>query len=806
MKSRHALPFAVLLSTATAAEPASRLERFASYRQGEPLAHLLETRGAVFAGTADETTRAARERELLEFIASNAQAEAKAIAIEWLGVLGTSASVPALATALGEPALAGAAATALERIPGPEAKTARPRQSTNTTPISPQAAEVERFHASLVPENAVERISAALVSPNELLAGAALRRIRAGNGPPDLAGKLLTAIDLLPPHRQAPLLDALATRKESIHTLHTLLVARVRAGDAASLAILGRILRPDDLPMVLEIMAKPSQPELAAAATSTLARATDPGINPGLVRHATAITPTSPAAIDALAARHALEAVDTLWSLTTASDASVSAAAFSALGAILPPDSLAGLIDKLAATNGNPADDSFSKLLWNITRRHPDPAAAASLLEQRAAAASPVIQPILTRYATRIRPKNTVPQPQLELPAEDDSAMLAPDHHERVVSLNCGTFTTARAGGVTIRRSSGSSYQFGNLAHSLATVDFGREITYELSGLDADTDYVLGFSAWDADGQGRRQSLAVNGTNLLPDFAPIAYHAGKPTYLRVHLPLKRELTATGTATVTMKSIAGPNAVISELRLLRRTTDAPRDVKRVVIVTGDDYPAHLWRLTGPEFVRMLRADPRLEVTVSESPSLLGSPALASFDAVFLHFKNYHERVPTNAAMWNNLESYVHNGGGLVIAHFGCGAMQEWNGFVKIAGRVWNPKLRGHDPYGEFLIRILQSGHPATRGVPDFTTTDELYTCLDGDTRINVLAEATSKVDQMDYPMAFVLTPGKGRVFHSPLGHDLRALKAEGARLLYLQGTRWAVGETNQSQEKQSTDER
>ncbi len=45
------------------------------------------------------------------------------------------------------------------------------------------------------------------------------------------------------------------------------------------------------------------------------------------------------------------------------------------------------------------------------------------------------------------------------------------------------------------------------------------------------------------------------------------------------------------------------------------------------------------------------------------------------------------------------------------------------------------------------------------------------------------------------MAFVLTPGKGRVFHSPLGHDTQALKAEGARKLYLQGTRWAAGVTN-----------
>jgi hypothetical protein len=682
MKSHHLLFCALTLTAASAAEPADRLARFASYRQGEPLAHLIEAREAVFAGTRDETTRAARERELLAFIGSDAQAEAKAIAIEWLGALGASASVPALTTALGDPALAAAASAALERIPGPDVEKARPRQTTNNLATSPQAAEAQRFLTALIQqENPVELISQALVSPNELLAGAALRRIRAGDGPPGLTEKLVASIDSLPDHRQTPLLDALATRKDGLALIHPLLVARSRAGDASALTILGRILRPHDLPMVLEIVTNSGTPELATAATAALTRATDLGINPELVRLAAAAQATSVAAIDALAARHADASIDTLWSLTTASDAAVSDAAFRALGAILPPASLAGVIDKLAAANDGPAAGGLSKLLWGVTRRHPEPAAAADLLEKRAAAAPPAIQPILTRYATRIRPKNPAPQAQLELPADDDTATLAPDHHQLVVSLNCGSFTEARAGTVRIRRSSGDSHQFGNIAHPLATVDFAAKITYEITGLDADADYALGFSAWDADGQGRRQSLAVNGSKLLPDFAPVAYHADKPTYLRAHLPLPRELTSGGAATVTLESIAGPNAVISELRLLRRAAAAPRDGKRVVILTGDDYPAHHWRLTGPEFARILRADPRLEVTITESPALLGSPVLASYDAVFLHFKNYQQRLPSSPALWSNLESYVRNGGGLVIAHFGCGAMQEWNGFVR-----------------------------------------------------------------------------------------------------------------------------
>ena len=82
-------------------------------------------------------------------------------------------------------------------------------------------------------------------------------------------------------------------------------------------------------------------------------------------------------------------------------------------------------------------------------------------------------------------------------------------------------------------------------------------------------------------------------------------------------------------------------------------------------------------------------------------------------------------------------------------------------------------------------------PRLLGLTDFDTDDELYTCLDGTLPIQVLATAKSKVDQKDYPMAFVLTPGRGRTFHCVLGHDLKALNDTVGKL-YRNGTLWAAG--------------
>jgi type 1 glutamine amidotransferase len=148
-------------------------------------------------------------------------------------------------------------------------------------------------------------------------------------------------------------------------------------------------------------------------------------------------------------------------------------------------------------------------------------------------------------------------------------------------------------------------------------------------------------------------------------------------------------------------------------------------------------------------------------------------------------------PPSKACQDALKGFVEGGKGLVLVHFACGAFPGWDEFVKIAGRDYDKKLRGHDPHGTFRVNIVKPDHPVMKGMEAFDTVDELYTCLGGDTPIEVLASSMSKVDKKDYPMAFVLQYGKGRVFHSPLGHDVRAFPAPVGEL-FRRGTAWAAG--------------
>ena len=211
--------------------------------------------------------------------------------------------------------------------------------------------------------------------------------------------------------------------------------------------------------------------------------------------------------------------------------------------------------------------------------------------------------------------------------------------------------------------------------------------------------------------------------------------------------------------------------------------------RVLVVTGVDHQSHHWRETAPALRKILESDKRLEVRIVEDPDFLASPAVANYDVILLHFKNY-KPLAHEAEVRRNLANLVQQGKGLVLIHFASGAFEDWPEFTNMAGKVWDRKT-GHDPRGPFTVHITQPQHPITNGMKDFQADDELYTCLVGDRPVTVLAVAHSKLINKDYPMAFVLDYGKGHVFHTPLGHDVRALQMPGVAKLIRRGCLWAA---------------
>jgi len=172
---------------------------------------------------------------------------------------------------------------------------------------------------------------------------------------------------------------------------------------------------------------------------------------------------------------------------------------------------------------------------------------------------------------------------------------------------------------------------------------------------------------------------------------------------------------------------------------------------------------------------------------------------------------------------NFETYMKRGGGLVVVHAANNSWGNWEEFNRMIGlggwggrneksgpylyydadgkvvRDDSPgKCGSHGPQSEFLITMRDKNHPVTKGVPDFWmhTRDECYSHLRGPAEnVTILATAadTPELKQAgrNEPMLMVLDYGKGRVFHTTLGHDTEAFEGVGFIVTFLRGAEWAA---------------
>ncbi len=105
---------------------------------------------------------------------------------------------------------------------------------------------------------------------------------------------------------------------------------------------------------------------------------------------------------------------------------------------------------------------------------------------------------------------------------------------------------------------------------------------------------------------------------------------------------------------------------------------------------------------------------------------------------------------------------------------------------------------HGPQSEYQIQIRNSDHPITKGMPPLWmhAKDELYNKLRGPAEnMDVLATAYSdennKGTGRHEPILIALTYGKGKIFHTPMGHANYSVACVGYITSLLRGTQWAA---------------
>ncbi len=248
---------------------------------------------------------------------------------------------------------------------------------------------------------------------------------------------------------------------------------------------------------------------------------------------------------------------------------------------------------------------------------------------------------------------------------------------------------------------------------------------------------------------------------------------------------------------------------------------------VVIITGQNN--HNWQATSAMVEQIFDSSDLFNATVIKTPAKgknMSSfkPNFNKYDLICLDYNGDYWPEETQ----KNFVDYIKKGGGLVLFHASDNAFPKWEEFNRIIGiggwgnrnemngpilywdkhKIKKDKSIGrggvHGRQGQYIVYNRAPDHPILKGLPLswLHAKDELYHSLRGPAK-DLTVLATAQQDKANggsgrqEPVLMTIRYGKGRIFHTVMGHvgkndeKVNAILCAGFVTTLLHGAEWAV---------------
>lgn len=225
-----------------------------------------------------------------------------------------------------------------------------------------------------------------------------------------------------------------------------------------------------------------------------------------------------------------------------------------------------------------------------------------------------------------------------------------------------------------------------------------------------------------------------------------------------------------------------------------------DKLNVLIVDG--FSNHDWKQTSLVVKTILEKSDLFNVDISTAPSEPEDyewknwrPKFKNYDVVIQNTNNIHNKnMRWPREVEKDMEEYLRSGGGIYILHSANNAFPKWEEYNLMIGLGWRSEDEGialqvngngeiveipvgegkstfHGPRNDEIIYILNN-HAINKGFPKAWKTPnmELYKFARGPAKhLTILSYAKDNDTNINWPVEWIISYGKGRVYNSSMGH-------------------------------------